>query len=211
MRRHNFLYIRREYGPVNGTWVINPDLVIPEDVLPPIPPNTDRKNLTLISDFGTLNANVWIVPGGRKGIDGIVKPGDHTASAENSKPTTIEGLAMFGGYAETPFQLQATSKFGKVAVGLPRTFTGPITITNEFGKHVFSPAIEPQVSIFSDLGNTVKGFIGDTESSGYSQGGWTGSSLELICKFGPINVYYVDELDKVKPFIKRGSFWWPFG
>ncbi|TDL29069.1 hypothetical protein BD410DRAFT_779352 [Rickenella mellea] len=202
MRRHNFLFIKREFFPVHGTWVINPELTVPEAFLPPIPPNTVRKNLKLVSDFRSIDADIWVVPGGRNEIDGRVNQANGIVGLENCQPTTIEGCAGLGCimrmHVETPFQLKAGSEFWKVTVGLPRTFTGPVTFKSEFGKLILSPAIEPRVTIFSDVNNTVKGFFGDFEASGYSQGDWKGSSLELT-SFWYTYVYYLDELDKVQP------------
>lgn len=61
----NFVQMIRKEGSVKGTWIIDPTLVIPPALLPPLPDGAaegDRKNLHLQSKEGSVYGDVYIKP-----------------------------------------------------------------------------------------------------------------------------------------------------
>ena len=64
-RPSNFISISKINGAVQGTWVINPGLVLPSALLPPLEKGETeetRKNLSLDSRNGAIDADVYVLP-----------------------------------------------------------------------------------------------------------------------------------------------------
>ncbi|TDL24528.1 hypothetical protein BD410DRAFT_786043 [Rickenella mellea] len=209
--RQNHLSIKRASGQLKGTWIIDPELKLPEAVLAPLQPNEVRKNLELVSDFGAINAEVWIVRKDRSRESEEYGGG----KTENVWPATVTVMGKNGAVKvrmnadeSHPFKLVVTSNFGKVTIGLPRTFVGPLTATTRFGSLCLSGSVKPQVATFSDVNNTFKGFLGDVESTGFGNGDWEGSRVEVDCLNGSVNIYYLDELDEHNAAKKNQPGFW---
>ncbi|TDL24527.1 hypothetical protein BD410DRAFT_93121 [Rickenella mellea] len=198
--RQNNLHIKRTAGPLKGTWIINPNLKLPEAVLTPLRWPEKRKNLQLVSESGAINAEVWIV--------GKERSGEAASGVDRDKnvwPATVNVMGKNGavkvrmnGDENHPFELTVKSHCGKVTIGLPRTFVGPLTVATVAGPLCLVGSVKAQVATFSEVKNTFKGFIGDLELSGFGNGDWEGSSLDVDCQDGSVNIYYLDELDKRK-------------
>jgi hypothetical protein len=62
-RPGNFMHISKANSAVRGTYVVDPTLAVPEAVLSPRAPDAGpRDNLSLESQNGSVDVDVWIVP-----------------------------------------------------------------------------------------------------------------------------------------------------
>lgn len=60
----NFVSVSRRDSSIKGTWLLDPMLSIPSDLLPPLPEGeseSTRKNLSLQTKDGTIIANIFVL------------------------------------------------------------------------------------------------------------------------------------------------------
>lgn len=60
----NFVSISRRDSSIKGTWLLDPMLSIPADLLPPLPEEESentRTNLSLRTKDGSINANIFVL------------------------------------------------------------------------------------------------------------------------------------------------------
>jgi len=199
--KSNFLTIKRSNTSLKGTYVIDPDLVVPEAMLPALESGeVERKNLRLHCENGSINAEVWLVGGDSSG-------------EARGKRTKIDvrgrnGFVTVKMNAEEshPFSLKISAHNGGITVALPKSFTGPLTMETRNGWVNISASLSPHVTTFSDIKSTRKCFIGDFVSSNYGQGEWEGSSLDIECHNGKVKLCHVDEKDEAER-VGGSGFW----
>ncbi|KZW01635.1 hypothetical protein EXIGLDRAFT_717217 [Exidia glandulosa HHB12029] len=217
--RCNLLTIRRPYGSVTGSFVIDPELEIPPQMIPALKKDEERKNLLLeVGNKRTIDADVWVVD--------PAPQSQSQASSSSTAPlprTTIEavGGGTSGGHnslrlslhsaGSRPFSL-VVSQFGTVTLELPRSFSGPLTLhtRNGVGRVQFSQAFESMLTEFSDCDDMRKCFVGDFRESGFGRGGaeWEGSTVEVRALEGKVYIRFVDEPEPQK--VQRSCWSWCF-
>jgi hypothetical protein len=90
-----------------------------------------------------------------------------------------------------------STRNGRATVYLPRSFTGPLTVISHNRRVSFSPAIQRNLTIFSDEDGTVVAFLDSVQSRSRRKSiDWKGDRLEITSRFrnGNVNVHYHDEL-----------------
>ena len=68
MKPCNYLSLTRKDSSINGTFVIDPTLRIPPSLLPSLEEGEsegERKNLRLVSDYGVVDVEIYLVDGER--------------------------------------------------------------------------------------------------------------------------------------------------
>jgi hypothetical protein len=101
--------------------------------------------------------------------------------------------------------MTASSRNGSVAVYLPRSFHGFLTLSSANGSIVFSDAVSPNVTTFSHVTTTKRCFMGDLTAVPES-GEWSGDELVANSHNGKVKVFYVDEIKSAKPRAKSSIF-----
>lgn len=84
---------------------------------------------------------------------------------------------------------------GGLTIALPRSYHGPVKIASLYGSFKFSEEFKKNLTSFSDIGGTLKGFVGDTTTYVASKGrGWSGDEATLETSHGNVTVGYDDEV-----------------
>ncbi|THH04194.1 hypothetical protein EW145_g5707 [Phellinidium pouzarii] len=157
------------------------------------------RNLRLVCENGSVNAEVWVVGGeGESNADGEDEIGD---AAEKRKKAVMDVRAKNGfvvikintSVESPPFALRVGTRNGGIRVGVPRSFVGPLTTRSRNGWVRFTPALASATTHFSEVQGTRKSFVGDFADSGYGESEWHGSSIDLSCQNGRIKLFYLDE------------------
>jgi len=194
--RCNLLAITRKDRPIEGIYVIDPDMEVPEAMLATLKEGEERKNLDFKTkgSYSTIDADIW-----------IVEETKLTGAARDVKPktTTIElqgshVLARIHPTTTRPFFLHAVAKGGNLTVEIPPTYRGPLTIDSKRPVHL-SPALTPLVSVFSDVDDIKKCFVGNAREDGFGSGEWLGSSIDLKCKDYKVTLRLLDEIESKRP------------
>ncbi|PPQ77966.1 hypothetical protein CVT24_006140 [Panaeolus cyanescens] len=187
VRPRNFVQFIRAENFVKATWVIDPNLIIPPAFLPPLPEGLDsseRPNLLLVSDEGSVQGDIYIKPINhdvRPVIPGIISIYARSKIELNIHDTPI----LHPGDQRLPIRLKATSYEDDVRIYLPRSFSGPLYIKTQRSttSSVFlSPAIRQRLSTISQDIYIVQGFIGrpaELDQKEDSMDNWEGDSLEV--------------------------------
>lgn len=192
----NFVTVRREHGSINGTYAIDPTLVMPSVMLPPLEDGEERKNLNLYSQYGNVEADVTILPVDNHGAKVTIYAKSSHCSvrcklhrSSNSPALSFEGHSMYA----------------HVKVFLPRSFQGPVTATTVYGAIKVSDAVAARQTPFSDVDKTSKFFIGDV--SRYLEEGknWDGDEVVVGSSHGSIKISYDDEINEGKGLF--GKIW----
>ncbi|KAH8116222.1 hypothetical protein DFH11DRAFT_1876733 [Phellopilus nigrolimitatus] len=205
-------HVRRKNVMLTGRFVVDPYLP-----LPPLPPDAgadaeeeedyggfglfdeaggrdagERPNLRLENKNGSIDAEVWVVGGeGREKDD--EDAGKKKATMDVRVKNGFVALKMNASRAAPSFALRVAAKNGGVRVYVPRRFVGPLTTRTRNGWVQLSPALAARVTNFSEVRGTRKGFVGNYAASGYGNGEWQGSSLDISCENGRIKLFFADE------------------
>lgn len=191
----NFLYIAKDHGDINETYVIDPSLQIPDSYL--LSRNStngdcvgERKNVYLHTDHGNIDVNLWIV--GRKDLPGpIMRTTMHVSSGYGSLAVKVNAIDNIH-----PFTLEVTSEEQPVTVFIPRSFHGTFTFSMNGG---MSSEVWKHGTHLSALNNRARWFIGDfsvVSGSGFGSGlaEWAPDELRIETGYGYVTIKYVDEV-----------------
>jgi len=193
----NYVSISRKHGHIKETLTVDPSLYIPESLRAPWPEGesqSSRANVRLESVHGHIEADITLVQDTK------------AASATHCLPrATLQLFSTHGGIKVTipdhprrpPFILTAKSSEGSIRLTLPRSFTGPITISYVHGA-VKASALGVHFITLSETNGKMKGFIGDlskyTERDGEGKG-WKGDELVLELKHGDAKLRFEQDRD----------------
>ncbi|EJD51047.1 hypothetical protein AURDEDRAFT_112071 [Auricularia subglabra TFB-10046 SS5] len=205
--RCNHVAIKRaNSNRLAGSYVIDPELEIPAEMLAPLDEGQERKNLLIDVPRSDIDIDLWVVES-RLAAQGIVSlPGDKVGPRTNVEIRGCNVTLRLHSTGDRPIALKVTSANStNIALEIPRSFNGPLTIQSRSGNIKFSPALEPMVATFSDYAEVRKCFIGNFKELGFGQGAWEGSALELHSKTGKISMRFVDE---PTPKPQKNSWWW---
>ncbi|KAG2140684.1 hypothetical protein DEU56DRAFT_289787 [Suillus clintonianus] len=200
----NYLHLFNENSSVKGEFVIDPCMDIPTSLLPPIGPEedeADRKNLSLHSTNGSVNAQIWLLSARDPQPFDSKKPTKRTildVGSEHGSVTvrvqTIHGAA--------PFLLTISARNGAVNVTLPRSFIGLLLLTNKHGSISLADNLSENCTHLSQVDSTRRYFVGDL--SMVDDSGWAGDELRVEGKNGQIRVKYFEELTSADNTSKGG-------
>jgi len=189
----NFISIKRVNEAVKDTFVIDPSITLPPALLTPLDDGTqerDRKNIHLQSVNGSVDVSVVFVTN------------DDTKPGPSTKRSTIHAQSRNGSVTvklsapsvRPGIEMTATSKNGSVALYLPRSFNGFLTLSSVNGAIIFSDAVLQNLTTFSHVGATKRCFLGDFVGATLPEGGeWSGDELVASSTNGKIKLFYVDE------------------
>lgn len=205
----NYVSISRHNGSVKDTWVLDPALVIPSSLLPPLSADETedtRRNMNLKASNGAIEADITIAPFSKS----------EDSKSPNSRRTTIHAKTSNGGVkvkvhdASTPrlpLYINAYASNGSVNIHLPRSFRGLLSIRTSNGSSKFSAEASGHLTTFSDVDGTRRCFIGDYSDMTDS---WEGDEVVAEAKNGSVKIVYDDE-EQEKSERKSGFFGRLFG
>ncbi|KII84592.1 hypothetical protein PLICRDRAFT_167568 [Plicaturopsis crispa FD-325 SS-3] len=209
VRPTNYLLLDRANAAIKGTYVVDPSMAVHASFLAPLGKGEaegDRKNLQLISKNGRIAVNIWLV--GSRGVvgpDGDLKTGARATLDLKSYNGPVNVKTHVGEpEAPIPFLLTVTSYNGAVQLYLPRSFTGPLTITSNNGSVTYSDQVKEHLTTFSEVNRRHLSFVGDS-SEWTGQVDWAGDAATVESKNGKVQVRFVDEARAEQP-AKPGFF-----
>ncbi|KAF8190509.1 hypothetical protein BJ912DRAFT_965312 [Pholiota molesta] len=197
----NFVALFRSNSSISGEWIIEPALLIPPTMLPPLSGNETeetRRNLSLESHSGSVDAEIFIMPHNNEASSQVQQQRNRvfieTSSRNGSVTTKVHDVP-----STNPNQ-PAFRFNGRVTLYLPRSFKGLVNLKTGNGSIRLSSAMKASETQFSDVDRTKRSFIGDFDPSEWMDDAkWTGDQLYVEAKSGNINVHFDDEVDPPKP------------
>jgi hypothetical protein len=180
----NHYIIKREFGELRGTFMIDPCLIVPSVMLPNISPGGVHPNLEARTHLGSINVDLHIVAkqpfNGRAIVDLSTELGNATVRLHESS---------------VPLSLNVTTEIGTLSLAIPRNFRGMISQATEIGRNILSPDVREITTSRSDVRGHRRLFIGDPQGPGWANNGetWTGHEIILRAQIGGINVSFMDE------------------
>ncbi|TFK65133.1 hypothetical protein BDN72DRAFT_773752, partial [Pluteus cervinus] len=185
----NFLYIHRKHDSIKESVAIDPTLMIPSVLLPPLPLGQVRENLKVESTHGSINLDIWLVPGATESLNTILR--GRAVLAVKSEHGSINTQLVIPG-PRPPIHLTLTNQNGSIQAHLPRSFTGLIFISTRHGSVKFSDSLQSQLTPFGEMKNERKYFLGDLATWADPNSEWVGDELVLTTTHGSIKVAYED-------------------
>lgn len=203
----NYLHLFNKNNSVKGEYVIDPGMIIPTSLLPPLSPEeseADRKNLSLHSTNGSVNGEIWLL--GTQGAEPI-------DSKKPTKRTTLDIGSDNGSvtarvhtiHRAAPFLLTISANNGSVNVNLPHSFSGLLLLTTNHGSVSLTDTLSQNCTHLSQVDLTRRYFVGDLSMVDDSD--WTGDELRVEAKHGNIRIKYVEEHSSADDISKsKGNF-----
>ncbi|TFK65124.1 hypothetical protein BDN72DRAFT_801467 [Pluteus cervinus] len=186
----NFLYIKKKYDSIKESVAIDPTLMIPSVLLPPVSLGQVREDLKVESTYGSVNLDIWLVPGAAERSDTVL--GGRAVLAVKSEYGSINTQLRTIPGPRPPIHLILTNQYGTIQARLPRSFTGLIFISTRHGGVKFSDSLQSQLTPFGEMKNERQYFLGDLSTWTDPNSEWVGDELVLTATYGPIKVAYED-------------------
>lgn len=184
---------------VVGSFVVDPALEIPVEMLAPLDEGEERQNLLIDVPEHEVDADLWVVEGAGTRADS--KAGARTAVEVVGHHVHLRVHET--GIPPLLLTLKAPGS-GNISLALPRSFQGPITIHSQQARVVFSPAMGALSATFSDYGELRKCFVGDFKALGFGHGTWEGSVIDIHAPEGRVKLRFTDEPEPQTP---RRPWW----
>ncbi|KAF6756307.1 hypothetical protein DFP72DRAFT_810418, partial [Ephemerocybe angulata] len=190
----NYVSIAKLMGAVQGHWVIDPRIIIPAALLPPLSPGetqNGRKNLSLRTQTGAIKADVTLVPS--------ISDPDYKNKPETQRVAAFEAHTMNGSVsfnlvrtARLPVKVALYTPNGAIKLSIPRSFRGVINGVCGCGSTKVSDEVNSQVSFSQDNGNLHQLFVGGMDSGPTSPTS-VGDEVTAETRVGHIQISYDDE------------------
>ncbi|KAK7023176.1 hypothetical protein R3P38DRAFT_2958099 [Favolaschia claudopus] len=145
-RPTNFLSLIRANAPITGSFIIDPNIRIPDALLPDaVEP---RRNLYLETTGAPIDVDIFVVGGKNVRADIHLQANGPINARIHASPSIARPHIHLSAFSSAP-----------ISIAVPASFRGPITILSS--RPSPSPSLPPQATIFSEANNTRRGFIGD--------------------------------------------------
>ncbi|EJD04783.1 uncharacterized protein FOMMEDRAFT_139513 [Fomitiporia mediterranea MF3/22] len=221
----NFLRIKRKNQSIKGSYVIDPDLHVPEELLSASASadkdssssdkediedemHGPRKNLEIECKNSSVTADVWLVgTETHDDVDGTErKRAELDVKSKNGSVTLrLESVTNH------PFALHAHAKNGSASVAIPTNFIGPVTISAVGSWVSLSNAMKERLVTYSEANGIRICFIGDIRKAGYTgRETWTGSIVDVGSINSKVKLSFISE-EVAKCSNGGGFFRWMFG
>ncbi|KAJ7488145.1 hypothetical protein FB451DRAFT_1529256 [Mycena latifolia] len=183
-RPTNLLLLDRGNSPLKGSYVIDPRIVISQALLPPLAPDEERRNAVLRTTAGPIDVDLSVVgEAGCKPVEVLIESGNGTIAAR----------LHAADFARPPLRVRVQSAHGHMAVHLPRSFRGPVTLRTRSPTVRLSAPLAAEITPLSEADNTRRCFIGDF--SAYTDAeAWAGDELRVESSaYGSVRFSFDDE------------------
>ncbi|KZT51115.1 hypothetical protein CALCODRAFT_503931 [Calocera cornea HHB12733] len=192
--RQNRLRVFRDNSGIRDTYVIDPTL--------PAPPGSHDKALSLYSQNGSIEGTVYLTQ----------SPG-RTAKSR----VELEGLSMNGSVkfsiAECPQDMRLSilveSRNGSVALFLPSSFRGPLTIKHENGGAHITPALRSRTRTLDETHSEHRCWVGEWGED--DDPNWVADECVVGSHNGSVKVGYWSAEEAGTQQIPKGVFEKVFG
>jgi hypothetical protein len=209
----NFVYLSNTNSKIRGKWVVDPALVIPRDFLPPLSSGETeltRKNLSLKSTNGLIDADVFVLPTSADAI-AAKRLRERVLIHASSTNGRIQ-MNIHDSGTRLPLEISADTTNGHVDLSIPRSFNGPLRTKLGNGRLHYSNAVGAMITTFSDVQGVRRSYLGPLDTSHMDRDTkWEGDELYAQSSNGDINICFDDEVDQSDSSSSNPFFnFWPF-
>ncbi|KIK60380.1 hypothetical protein GYMLUDRAFT_261380 [Collybiopsis luxurians FD-317 M1] len=191
----NYVSLNQNHHSVEGTYLLDPSLEIPNEFLAPLPDGIEsedsRSNFYGSSNHGNVSAMLYLLN------KPMHKSRNKVLLNTCSTHGTVSTCVRRGGLLPA-FDLKSKTQNGNVLVKIPRTYRGMITGTTKHGRVWMSDAVSAQAVVFSDVEGTKRIFVGDFKARNDE----TDDSMVLETVHGIVMIYFENE-DLTHPVVKK--------
>ncbi|KZV80630.1 hypothetical protein EXIGLDRAFT_756131, partial [Exidia glandulosa HHB12029] len=144
--RCNLLCVERSNEKINGSYVVDPSITIPEQFLQPlredeVADDGRRANLRLVTTHSRIDADVWVLD---KTDAKVLTPNRLVfQSTHGAVDIRLHDLGR-----KAPCNITVRNTHGSTTVQLPRDYVGKVTIHY---KHGSVSALSPRMAMLSDV------------------------------------------------------------
>jgi len=187
--RQNRLRVYRENDGIQDTYLIDPTL--------PAPPGSHDKALSLYSQNGSIHGTVFLTATPGRKVKGRVE---------------LEGLSMNGSLrfsvAECPDDMRLSimieSRNGSVALFLPRSFRGPLTIKHANGGCDITPSLKARTRTLDETKAEHRCWVGEWGDDA-ADPEWIADECVVGSHNGSVKVGYWTPEDAKRQQLPKGS------
>ncbi|KAH7103812.1 hypothetical protein BKA62DRAFT_27906 [Auriculariales sp. MPI-PUGE-AT-0066] len=183
--RCNFMTIERPHKKIEGAFVIDPNLPVLEEQLPRMSTEEQeagrRANLRLFSKHDYIKVDVWILDWPNT----IANEKQPMSSWLHFDATHDGGDIRIHSLGNAPCKISVVTTHATTDVQLPNDYTGLLTFHRKHGS--VSGLLPERVTTISDIGGTLKCFIGD---AALLSAPWTGHSLDVRATHGKLKLQF---------------------
>ncbi|KAG1811830.1 uncharacterized protein BJ212DRAFT_494748 [Suillus subaureus] len=216
----NYLHLFNEHSSIKGEYVIDPGMNIPTSLLPPLRPEeseADRKNLSLRSKHGSVNAEIWLL-GARDAQPSESKKFTKRAILDigsDDGSVTARVVCRLFDYPGSPLiRILAHYSWGCAVLAhhfreerlcechSSALFSGFLLLTTSHGSVSLTDTLSQNCTHLSQVDLTRRYFVGDLSTVDDSD--WIGDELRVEAKHGNIRIKYVEEHTKADNTSKGG-------
>jgi len=176
----NYISLIRRFNEGQGTFVLDPTLRLPHAMLP----RNGKLHLSISAVMGDASAVVYVV-----GSESIPK-GDKTRMEVSSRMGTAK-LILHAPERRAPISVSVNTRLGEATLLLPRSFRGPIRLSNTLGEITLSEALRASTVSFGD-----RMFVGHWTEEELKEKVWPGDEAVVDSALGTVYVGYNDENKK---------------
>ncbi|TCD66591.1 hypothetical protein EIP91_001148 [Steccherinum ochraceum] len=204
----NFQRVVQRNG-ITGTFVVDLDLQIPEELLAPIslsnPGERGRQNLFLQASNNVFNADVWTRRSQPSTSSELRKAAVTVRSTSSSYDLLQNELRLHIGSGTSCNLVIYTQS--NLSLAIPSDLVGPVTLNVDSNSIYYSPSIRKRLITFGEEDGKRYCFLGDMKRENYtSRDAWQGSSISVtIAKswgLGKLHMYALGEANP-RPLIPR--------
>ncbi|KAJ7624301.1 hypothetical protein DFH06DRAFT_1059151 [Mycena polygramma] len=180
----NFLSLSRPQGSIKGAYFIDPRIQIPQSLLPPFTADeteATRRNVDLHTNHGSIKVDLSLVGDGedKRKVDILLR----------SERKGIKARLHAADGTRPSVRLKAQSR-DSIALQIPRSFRGPVTVRTRKGTVRVSDALATDLTTFNEVNDTRRCFIGDFSDWIADPEAWTGDEIEVESTHGKLKLQY---------------------
>jgi len=200
----NYIHVREKNNAIKQKVLL--DLSIPPPQTLALPTGTqgsDISNLILDSHNGSVSGEVWVLRSDAGDSKAQRSEGtrDRVRLEFLSHNGSVKAFVHVHASMAEPrpfFQIEARSHNGSVAISIPRSFRGQLTLQTHNGRVHLSSALAPHAAMLSGLNGAHTYFVGERPSNDKWRTGASGEGEEVdeaigSSKNGAVKVSYDDE------------------
>ncbi|KAF7326627.1 hypothetical protein MVEN_02599400 [Mycena venus] len=176
----NYISLTPHFGEAKGTFVLDPTLLLPHSMRP----RSNKMHLSISTVMGEANAVVYVV-----GSESLPS-GSKTRMEVSSRMGTTK-LVVHAPERRAPISVSINNRLGEATLLLPRSFRGPLRLSNTLGEITLSKALRAATVSFGD-----RMFVGQWRDEELKEKVWPGDEAVVDSALGSIFVGYSDELKK---------------
>ncbi|KAH8832075.1 hypothetical protein DL96DRAFT_1589863 [Flagelloscypha sp. PMI_526] len=160
----NYLHLSTPGHPINQKFIIDPNLPVSRSLLPPLgieETEKSRANLSVVSNYSHVHAEVWVAPGPERELSNSVVPPSSIVRINAHSIHSPVTLIVHDDTHTRPLHITCTSIYSKVKLSLPRSFVGTIRASSQYGGVKFSAAVHSRGTMLGSVDNNIRLFVGN--------------------------------------------------